>query len=453
MIQSTPIKAVTGRDDAVIWPIVADGRLTSPSGITRMVIVFSKDGYEDVTVDSDDVPAAYDFAYVSTVRGRAVSGIRWLPGLAIQSVFPASGPWKGRVYLWDALTDHEGVYHGTFVLDVSRVPVHYSSTPLTGSMGFSGYAPTPSVLEIVVMALRTGSALYCYTSSDAVGFTGRVMLEGGGGVEFQPQAGAYSQSLGRFVAVGTVAGAATTVGATSTNGGVTWTAITLPVSRAWTSVAWSPTLERFVAVSVDGNVIAGAYSDDGVNWTASTMIAGATWDAVCWAESIGKFIAVAANSRIATSVDGVTWVDVYSTPYHGLRGVAWSSSLGRAVVAYDHGEGSFCGIYSDGGTLTNVATPGGGYFDACWSESLGLFVIVGSAGKIATSPTGLDGTWTARTSGTTAQLNAVVWSDHLDLFIAAGTGVSDNLITSPDGINWTDVLGGGFGFAGLCVTG
>jgi hypothetical protein len=68
----------------------------------------------------------------------------------------------------------------------------------------------------------------------------------------------------------------------------------------------------------------------------------------------------------------------------------------------------------------------------CWSPELRLFVAVGDGGKVVTSPDGI--TWTERNSGTTTNLSTVVWCPELGLFVAAG---GNPILTSPDGITWT----------------
>ena len=64
-----------------------------------------------------------------------------------------------------------------------------------------------------------------------------------------------------------------------------------------------------------------------------------------------------------------------------------------------------------------------------WSGT--QFAAVGQNGAILTSPDGI--TWTDRTSGTTNGLYGITWSGTQ--FVAAG--MSDTIVTSPDGLTWT----------------
>ena len=77
--------------------------------------------------------------------------------------------------------------------------------------------------------------------------------------------------------------------------------------------------------------------------------------------------------------------------------------------------------------------------DMAWSPSLGLFCIAAGTSvsdSMITSPDGQ--TWTRRTSANTNLWEAVAWSPTLGLFAAlANSGTGNRAQTSGDGINWT----------------
>jgi hypothetical protein len=87
----------------------------------------------------------------------------------------------------------------------------------------------------------------------------------------------YSSKFGRFVTLGSIAGNAGTpvynpLGTSSihySNNGTTW--IATSISRNYITVAWSPTLEVFRAVSSDGYI---ASSTDGITWTEAATLTG-----------------------------------------------------------------------------------------------------------------------------------------------------------------------------------
>jgi hypothetical protein len=62
-----------------------------------------------------------------------------------------------------------------------------------------------------------------------------------------------------------------------------------------------------------------------------------------------------------------------------------------------------------------------------------LFVVVGDEGKILTSPDGI--TWTERDSGTSRDIDFVTHGNGV--FVATGAQMSFHILTSSDGINWT----------------
>ena len=77
-------------------------------------------------------------------------------------------------------------------------------------------------------------------------------------------------------------------------------------------------------------------------------------------------------------------------------------------------------------------------YDITYSSELGIFIAVGASGTIITSPDGV--TWTQQTSGVTTVLNKVIFSKKLGIFcIVCDVGT---ILTSPDGITWTQQTSG-----------
>lgn len=83
------------------------------------------------------------------------------------------------------------------------------------------------------------------------------------------------------------------------------------------------------------------------------------------------------------------------------------------------------------------------------SHATTILVAVGSHGLIMTSSIdaahpGVLGTWTARSSGITSNLNAVTWSPGLATGQFVAVGDQGVVLTSPDGITWTQVPASSF---------
>jgi hypothetical protein len=88
---------------------------------------------------------------------------------------------------------------------------------------------------------------------------------------------------------------------------------------------------------------------------------------------------------------------------------------------------------------TTQVTPNRAFDSIVWSADLSLFVATTTSiglGGIVTSPDGV--TWTDRTAqGTVSPWVDVCWSPELGIFVAVRTTLNNTVQTSPDGITWT----------------
>ena len=120
-------------------------------------------------------------------------------------------------------------------------------------------------------------------------------------------------------------------------------------------------------------------------------------------------------------------------------GFTWESGGAFADVIFADGKYIFVGSII---VVEDYVTGKRTVADSGTSNSLGgiaygngLFVAVGIYGTIITSPDGLN--WTQRTSGTTNHLSSIVYGGGL--FIAVGSEYpNESILTSPDGITWTE---------------
>jgi len=170
MIQGEPIRAIQGRDDAVVWPIVNDDVLASIEGVTRCVMVCKKDGEDDVTIDSGS-QSGFEFDYEVEVRGVLVTAMRWQPGPATQGLFTVGGLWKASVYLYDAV-HVDGVFHGDCILLITVVnssvvvlenliAANTSAASTSFSFAYSGgqgFLAEDNAVVVVAIALRSSSS-------------------------------------------------------------------------------------------------------------------------------------------------------------------------------------------------------------------------------------------------------------------------------------------------------
>ena len=122
---------------------------------------------------------------------------------------------------------------------------------------------------------------------------------------------------------------------------------------------------------------------------------------------------------------------------------AWSPELNLFAVV-GRGSTTDCVATSDDGVNWTLRTHSStsDWQDICWSAELGLFVAVGNT-LVMTSPDGI--TWTDRScvSGT---WRGVTYSPDVNLLVAVGqTPGTGRIMTSPNGINWTDRTTGAMG--------
>jgi hypothetical protein len=213
-----------------------------------------------------------------------------------------------------------------------------------------------------------------------------------------------------------------------------WSAQSAASASTWQSIAWSPDLGLFAAVSIAGAVMT---SPDGVTWTGRTAAAANQWQSVCWSPGLGLFCAVAdsgTNNRVMTSPDGVTWTSQDTTGLnYDWYGIAWSPGLALFVVC---GTGQYFMTSPDGINWTSRDTSSGNpHVSICWSPELELFCAITTTNKSIISSDGIN--WTLY-SAVTGSWYSVCWSPELGLFCAVNSSIVDTyqVMTSPDGENW-----------------
>lgn len=257
--------------------------------------------------------------------------------------------------------------------------------------------------------------------------------------------------------------------ATSSDG-TTWTLRTTPGST-WTDVAYSPTLNRFVAVGVGNCVMT---SSDAITWTAATLTG--AWNAICWSVDLSIFVAVGDLGVIATSPDGITWTSRTSPNTVDYVAVKWIPALAIFVAGRDQDTAPHAATSPNGITWTNaitatfgmmsiaangtnlvsvhtayggvetsvngttwavVATAAGNATRVAYGNS--RFALTSGTGQTAHSEDN-GATWTIVNLSPSANAYGLCWSESLGLFVAT-TGMNDvanGVYTSPDGVTWTN---------------
>ena len=200
-----------------------------------------------------------------------------------------------------------------------------------------------------------------------------------------PTAGWWLLAFGNntFVAI-TQSG---TTYATSTDGGVTWTSRTLPLSTTfWSSIKFGGGLFMLVGGLSTG---ANAYlsSPDGITWTVRSLpTSTGAWRSIVFGN--GQFVAVSSGTSAATSPDGINWTS-------------------RTMPT---GCGGDAAIYANG-----------------------VYLTLTSSGTGAISSNGIN--WTALSIPSAQNYREIAFGNGL--FVASSSGFNSiNSAVSNDGVNW-----------------
>ena len=234
-------------------------------------------------------------------------------------------------------------------------------------------------------------------------------------------------------------------GYASTNG-LSWGAVnnatSAPVQNGhWTNMFYSSTVDRWVAVSEDGDVM---YSDDGLSWTSATAPYANEWEGVTYGD--GKWVAVSSDGvyRVMYDSNGSgTW-----TSASAAEANSWSS------VAY--GDGRFVAVAWNGTNRLMHSTNGSSWSTSDvsgWDNTRAWWKVRYLNGKFfAISPTSGNSSILYSTDGLSWSNSGVTGVNNCNYRdIAYGNGyyvaVSDfsggegdnRIMYSKDGLAWTPV--------------
>lgn len=272
----------------------------------------------------------------------------------------------------------------------------------------------------------------------------RPTIGGSGG--YQGFWGQINYANGIFMLpIGAHGTSATTYGSivlTSTDG-ATWTSRRMPGTNPWVSTAYG----NATWVAVGGQVwqngswnsvnttLAASSTDNGVTWTARTMPTSSSWTDVVWGSGPGLFVAIALGSSFATSPDGVTWTTRAANGSGSWTNIAYGAG---SYVAINNASSNACSQSSNGTAWTGRTLGATSYIWTDVAFGAGTFVAISTAGHISTSPDGIN--WTLKTSALSVGGNwqSITYGDSG--FVAVNNGTTTTTrgwCYSSDGINWT----------------
>lgn len=227
--------------------------------------------------------------------------------------------------------------------------------------------------------------------------------------------------------------------------GTVWTQNTLPTiggaARTFARMAYGN--GRFVASRRSNPSPAASdvawWSDDGVTWTPGVgpAIENGVWGFVAF--GAGLFVAVSFIGTIVTSTDGVTWAERAGPPSSNplVECLIYGPAGFVAALRYTFDpSASRIWMSADGITWTAPATTGNLLRKwYCGAYGAGLYAIGSREGSILTSPDGVN--WTERVpdsvgAGFPNYHYDAVFADGLFVFVGAY-----GIMVSPDGISWS----------------
>ena len=239
---------------------------------------------------------------------------------------------------------------------------------------------------------------------------------------------------------------------------------TTATRQDWRTVAYSPSLSKFCAVSAQSSITDTkkkvGVSSDGLNWTlygtggsAPDNIPDLTWLEVCWSPKLSIFCAIAYATSIGqtqlamTSPDGITWTQRTTGFPIQYNSICWSEELSLFVAVggynYTTASNGFYSQYSSDGitwsSLYSLVSPTSGSSavnKVIWVKELGLFISQGNNETMVSS----NGTsWTyygLPASSGVAGSGCIAWSKELGLLCCLGNS-NGIVMLSSNGTTWT----------------
>lgn len=260
-------------------------------------------------------------------------------------------------------------------------------------------------------------------ASSVDGVNWSIAYDGIGGMDYSSVA--WAAELGLFV--GTTAAYGYTA---KSSDGVHWTRDTISEANQWNSLAWSPKLGMFAAVSRDGTNRV-MTSTNGVTWVTRSAAENNQWYDVCWSPKLEIFAAVASSgtNRVMISPDGINWTSSLSSEQSTWRAICWADGL-NLFVAVSQGGTNQVMTSADGTAWNGYPAAGAASWNKIvWSPELKTLVAVadGPGGGVMTSTNATS--WSLQTAPN-VRFNNIVWSKELGIFLATSWGVGSQMMIS-----------------------
>lgn len=159
----------------------------------------------------------------------------------------------------------------------------------------------PEIGLLCVSATSGNGGDKIMTSPDGINWTLQITPFGSGSGNTASWEGlTWASGLNLFVAVAFSGDSVNGTRVMTSSDGINWTLRNTPADEQWLSVAWSPELEMFAAVSTTASAQSVMTSPDGINWTLQTPDVSRAWRRIIWVPELGRFVAVAFSDQFHT---------------------------------------------------------------------------------------------------------------------------------------------------------
>jgi hypothetical protein len=212
------------------------------------------------------------------------------------------------------------------------------------------------------------------------------------------------------------------------------------ILRRFKAAAWSPTLQTIALINANNELMTGSNMDVLATWRYRTVPA-QDWQSIAWSDTLQMFVAVArsgSGNRVMRSTNGTVWISGKSAADSDWSSVIWAGGNAAKFLAI-----SSTGVMISANGIDWTAYELGGrqsWTSVCYSAELNLFVAVARSGNGNRAMTSTDGiSWFLRATPADSNWQSVIWAaSGLNMFVAvANSGaVTERLMTSSDGINW-----------------
>lgn len=311
-----------------------------------------------------------------------------------------SGFWKGRWYLGGWYNFNSYIYYTPLngnPLEATWSSVTGQPTSASGASYLRSFVGNDSRMMAWIPTNTYSPAYRIYVTEDGTTFTPQVGIPG-----------IYTIACNNdiFVAAGVLIFGYTVDGATWTSQAVTGT---------WYALCWSPTFQKFVAISTTGLI---RYSDDGMTWT--TAVQGPTGDFRCVVDIGGKLLASGTNV-LMESTDGVNWTSL--TPFSSYTisriaradqtGICMAVALDAVAPLYWSKDGiTWNTATAYGRPKYDVSTDGRAFLYPIYGGSVTIGYWDGHFGKIVPAPAGMERMLGA---GVNQRWNGMQWAGDVTL--------------------------------------